>query len=162
MSAHEAGSRSLLQPKSEYAAARQTHASCMVCGDPACNAGSLGLRFVRDGEGGVNTLFRVEARHQGYGGLLHGGMICTLLDAAMVHCLFEHGVCALTAEMTVRFVAPIEVGQDVAVIARLVGERRGLYRVEASVSGQRQVFARASAKFVRPKTLPSTVALGPA
>lgn len=151
MFAHEAGSGLLLQPKAAYDAARQTHASCIVCGDPACNADSLGLSFVQDLEDGVSALFTAEARHQGYDGLLHGGMICTLLDAAMTHCLFARGVCAVTAEMTVRFVAPVEIGQQVALSARFIGERHGIYRVDSSVDGKRQVFARASAKFVKPK-----------
>ena len=151
MSAHEAGSRSLLQPNLSYDAARRAHASCMICGDLGCNADSLGLSFVQDGEGGVSSLFTAEPRHQGYDGLLHGGMICTLLDAAMVHCLFAQGVCALTAEMTVRFVAPVEVGQQVMLSARFVDKRRGIYRVDASLNCKRQVFARANAKFVEPK-----------
>jgi uncharacterized protein (TIGR00369 family) len=152
MSAHEAGSRSLLQSRPAYNAARHAHASCMVCGDPRCNADSLGLKFVLNGERGVSSLFTAGPRHQGYDGLLHGGIICTLLDAAMVHCLFAQGICALTAEMTVRFVTPIEVGRQVALTGQFVENRRGIYRVDALVSWKRQVFARASAKFVEPKT----------
>jgi len=153
MSALEAGSGSPLQAKPAYDAARRAHGSCMVCGDPGCNADSLGLSFVQDGEGGVSSLFTALPRHQGYDGLLHGGMICTVLDAAMVHCLFAQGVCALTAEMTVRFVAPVEVGQQVTIAAGFVEKRHGIYRVAASVRCNRQVFARASAKFIEPKSV---------
>ena len=95
--------------------------------------------------------FQVTARHQGYDGLLHGGMTSTLLDAAMTHCLFARGVQALTAELKVRFISPVCTGQQVMVTADLVGSKRGIYQLEAQVTQGQQVLARASAKFIEPK-----------
>lgn len=120
----------------------------MVCGDPEHNPGTLGLDFVGDDDGGVAARFRPTARHQGYAGLLHGGMICTLLDAAMTNCLFVRGIAALTAEMTVRFVAPVALGQEVEVAAHLVERRRNLCGLEASMTANGRLLARAVAKFM--------------
>ena len=133
-----------------YQRARQSHAHCMVCGQGEHNSDSLQLVFSPQEDGSVSAPFMVTPRHQGYTGLLHGGMTSTLLDAAMTHCLFMQGIQALTAELTVRFMAPIQVGQCITVCAKLLGQKRGIYQLEAwLVAGQRRV-ARASAKFIVP------------
>lgn len=153
-----------------YHNARQSHAHCMVCGCRENNPDSLELVFSRHLDGSVSAPFVVGPKHQGYSGLLHGGMTSTLLDAAMTHCLFMQGIKALTAELTVRFLAPIRLGQTLTVCARLLGQRRGIYQLEAwlfsgssiaeqpiagqHVAGQDMTeaprLARASAKFIVP------------
>lgn len=135
----------------EYYNAKQAHANCMVCGRVENNPDSLQLMFESDTEGGVTAQFQVTSRHQGYDGLLHGGMASTLLDAAMTHCLFTHGVQALTAELVVRFIAPIPVGQQVTVSAHLVSQKRGIYQLEGFITLGLQSLARATAKFIKPK-----------
>ncbi|WJV65484.1 PaaI family thioesterase [Pectobacteriaceae bacterium CE70] len=132
----------------------------MVCGSRENNPDSLELVFSQHLDGSVSAPFMVSSQHQGYTGLLHGGMTSTLLDAAMTHCLFMQGITALTAELTVRFMAPIRVSQALTVCARLLGQRRGIYQLEAwlvsgpHIAGQNiatdQRLARASAKFIAP------------
>ncbi|SHO54938.1 Thioesterase superfamily protein [Vibrio quintilis] len=123
----------------------------MVCGDIENNPDSLRLKFEEDAGGHVFSWFDVTARHQGYDGLLHGGMISTLLDAAMTHCLFLRDVEALTAELVVRFVAPACIGSKVKVSACLMKQRRGVYWLEGTICYQDQIIARADAKFIAPK-----------
>ena len=134
-----------------YHFTKQAHNSCMVCGTVENNPDTLLLAFSQDSEGNVTAPFQVTSRHQGYDGLLHGGMASTLLDAAMTHCLFTHGIQALTAELTVRFVAPVRTEQQVMLTAHLVGHRRGIYQLEALITQEQQVLVRASAKFIEPK-----------
>lgn len=134
-----------------YHTAKQAHTHCMVCGEAENNAETLRLEFSQVSEGEVTAPFQVTSRHQGYDGLLHGGMSSTLLDAAMTHCLFAHGIQALTAELVVRFIAPIQIGQQIILTARLLGQRRGIYQLEASIASGRQQLARATAKFIEPK-----------
>jgi uncharacterized protein (TIGR00369 family) len=143
-----------------YHNARQSHAHCMVCGSSENNPDSLELVFSQHPDGSVSAPFVVSPKHQGYTGLLHGGMTSTLLDAAMTHCLFMQGIKALTAELTVRFLAPIRLGQTLTVCAKLLGQRRGIYQLEAwlmsglHLAGQQMAaeprLARASAKFIAP------------
>ena len=66
-----------------YEETRKAHAACMVCGEGRAGAPAFGLRFVLDSAGGVQATFRTASRYQGYQGILHGGVISTLLDAAM-------------------------------------------------------------------------------
>jgi uncharacterized protein (TIGR00369 family) len=44
---------------------------------------------------------------QGYIGVLHGGIVSTLLDEAMASYLFHKGILAFTAEMNVKFKKPV-------------------------------------------------------
>jgi len=133
-----------------YQRAGAAHAGCMVCGDSEQNPDALGLEFSRDSDGTVTATLVVTERHQGYQGLLHGGMTSTLLDAAMTHCLLARGIRALTAELTVRFIAPIETGQPLTLCGRLLGQRRGIYQLEGTISRGQHMLARATAKFIAP------------
>lgn len=86
---------------------------------------------------------------QGYDGILHGGMICALLDAAMTHCLFSLGIPAVTGDMRVRFLRSVPCGALVELKARLVKARPPLYRVSAELSENTRVAARATATFMK-------------
>ena len=141
-----------------YQRAQQSHTHCMVCGLREHNSDSLELVFSPQLDGTVSAPFVVSTKHQGYTGLLHGGMTSTLLDAAMTHCLFMQGVQALTAELTVRFMAPICLGQTIYVCAKMLGQRRGIYQLEAWLIAGQQKVARASAKFIAPS--PGSLAHG--
>jgi acyl-coenzyme A thioesterase PaaI-like protein len=85
---------------------------------------------------------------QGYDGILHGGVISALLDEAMTHCLFHHGVKAVTGELRVRFLKPVPCQADLDLKAWLSSERPPLYRVKAELVHEQQVVARAEAKFM--------------
>jgi uncharacterized protein (TIGR00369 family) len=108
-----------------YLDARNAHNCCMVCGSLDNNPDTVNLMFSEYPDGSVCADYTADHRHQGYTGLLHGGMTSTLLDAAMTHCLFMQGVQALTAELTVRFISPVCTGDKLMVCARLLGQRRG-------------------------------------
>ena len=125
-----------------------SHSGCLICGDPHHNPHSLQLAFVVGEDGSVQGDFTASARHQGYNGLVHGGITSTLLDAAMTHCLFAAGVQALTAELKVRFVAPIAIGDQLRISARLLTSRRNLHRLEAEITRDQQCLAHATATFM--------------
>ena len=124
-----------------------SHIDCMVCGQ----YDSLGLRFRTNGNG-VETLFQANPKWQGYQGVLHGGMISTLLDAAMTHCLFFHGVEAMTAELKVRFHKPVPCTEFLLLSASLLSKRHHLYQLSAELSCAGELLARAESRFMRRKT----------
>ena len=74
----------------------------------------------------------------------------TALDAAMTHCLFAQGITALTAELTVRFIAPVPLGKALLISAQLLGQRRGIYQLEAQLTMGNERLARATGKFIVP------------
>ena len=67
---------------------------CMACG--AANPIGLGLVFAEEGDA-VRAEFTPLAWHQGYDGLVHGGIIAMLLDEAMAQALLARGMAGVTA-----------------------------------------------------------------
>lgn len=128
---------------------RNGHAHCLLCGQG--NPGSWGLSF-RPGEGdSVRGTLQPNPSLQGYDGMLHGGVICGLLDAAMTHCLFHRGVQAVTADLHVRFVEPVSSEKPADVRASVLSVSPPLYRLQAEIFQDGQVKAWGEAKFLMRK-----------
>ena len=98
-----------------------TH-SCFVCGE----SNPLGLRFRFETDGRiVQTRFTPRAEHAGFKGVVHGGIISTLLDEIMVWaCAVQTKRFAYCAELTVRFVTPLRPGEEIVARAELIANRR--------------------------------------
>jgi len=124
----------------------QVHQHCFLCGSK--NSSSLGLSFNRTVNGGVSASCNACEAHQGYDGILHGGMIASLLDSAMTHCLFKQGIEAVTAELNVRYLQPVPCGSSVMLHAKLVHERPPFYQLKAELTVENKISARSEAKFI--------------
>lgn len=122
-----------------------SHAHCMVCGGDR----SLGLRFTPDGRNAVIATIHANTDWQGYAGIMHGGMVSTLLDAAMTHCLFHHGVHAMTASLKVRFLSPVPCVGQIKVRATLSDRRHRIFSLNAEMLSSGRVLARAEARFIK-------------
>jgi len=129
------------------ATARREHASCLLCG-PEAPAG-LHLRFEVQADGAVEACYLPERARQGYDGLLHGGMIAALLDAAMTNALFARGVAALTARLEVRYRRPVRLGLPVTVRGWLVDARSPVCRMAAELRQEERRAVQAAAVFMR-------------
>ena len=123
------------------------HPFCVVCGQS--NEQGLGLSFFLRGDGSVEARFECKPHLQGYDGLLHGGVIASLMDGAMTNCLFAHGIVAVTVEMTVRFRHPIVVDDPLVVKARITYSQPPLYVVAAEIVQNGQVKAKTNGKFMQ-------------
>lgn len=94
---------------------------CFGCGKD--NTIGLGLQF--DCQDGVaRAFFTARDEHQGYPGMVHGGLVCTLLDEAMAYAVQTVGEEGRTARLEVRFWAPAPLHQLLSVEAR-AGRRKG-------------------------------------
>lgn len=123
------------------------HGGCCVCG--TLDALGLGLVFQTQDDRTIVGTFHCEPRLQSYQGILHGGVISTVLDAAMTHALFAAGVVGVTAELTVRFLAPVRLGCAATVRAALVRScAHGLHLLEAHLEQDGKPVARATARFL--------------
>lgn len=125
---------------------QKVHSDCAICGD----SGGTGFHatFVCGTDGVVRADVVCPAEVQGYTSIVHGGVICSLLDAAMTNCLFAHGVVGVTAELTVRFRHPVRTGERVTVEARCLRAAPPLYILEASLRQDGGVRAEAKGKFM--------------
>lgn len=122
------------------------HSQCVLCGEK--NPQSLKLSFQIGETGSVNARFKPNHRLQGYDGILHGGVISALLDAAMTHCLFHHGIRALTGDLHVRFLHPVPSDSTLEIRAEMESSRPPLYRVKAELFEAGLAMAWAKGKFL--------------
>jgi acyl-coenzyme A thioesterase PaaI-like protein len=121
------------------------HAGCVACG--SANGRGLNLRFTRV-DGGVTAEFACDASYEGYRDVIHGGIVCTLLDAAMTHCLFAAGRSGRTGRLSVRFRHPVAARGSAQVSAAIVRLRGRVASMTARLTQDGEVKATASAAFV--------------
>ena len=121
------------------------HPNCVVCS--LANSKGLHLEFVSTNDGGITATFQCDEAFEGYPGVLHGGVISSILDGAMGHCMFARGRTAVTAEMTVRFRHPVVINQEAKVLARISRSSHPLYQLEAEILQAGQIKATAKSKY---------------
>ena len=93
---------------------------CFGCGQN--NPMGLKLHFTRDGET-LRTEFTPDKMLQGWPGLLHGGIVATLLDEVMSNVAYASGQTCLTAEMELRQRKPIDINETLIVTAWITRHR---------------------------------------
>lgn len=125
------------------------HADCVACG--LANAQGLQLKFQVVGEGAVQAKFDCGRKFAGYCDRLHGGVISSLLDSAMTNCLFSGGKVSVTAELNVRFHAPVAVGRPALVRAWLEKHAHGISLVRSEIVQDECRKASATGKFFQPE-----------
>ena len=123
----------------------QVHPKCVVCG--SANGNGLHLEFYTANDGSVIATFQCDETFEGYAGILHGGVISSVLDGAMGNCMFARGQATVTVEMTTRFRHPVVTGQEATVSARITRDRHPLYLLEAEIIQDGQVKATAKGKY---------------
>jgi uncharacterized protein (TIGR00369 family) len=89
-------------------------------------------------------------RFEGWEGIAHGGIVCTLLDEVMAWALVDHDLWGVTARMSVEFRRPVPIGRPVRAEGRVVSVRRRLVEAEGVVldGTDGSVLARGTATFV--------------
>ncbi|MBX6377625.1 MAG: PaaI family thioesterase [Clostridia bacterium] len=124
---------------------------CIVCGSEH-PAGFQAAFHVEPGR--AWTEVRPLEIHQGFRGILHGGLIAALMDDAMWYAAYSmDGFFGMTAELTVRYRRPVPVAALLRVEGEVVSSRGRLAETRAQVllagdtSGE--PLATASAKFLR-------------
>ena len=95
---------------------------CYACGVE--NPAGLHLHFYEDDDGRVVVHFTPADVYQGYPGVLHGGIICTLLDETIGRALLRDDYWAVTGKLEVRFRKPVPVGKPITVIGEVVRASR--------------------------------------
>lgn len=99
---------------------RSDYQQCFVCG--VQNAAGLQLEFRREGERVVADFLPKEA-FQGFPGVVHGGILASLLDEALSRTALLYGEWVMTGRLEIRYRQPAVVGQLLRVTAE-VEQRR--------------------------------------
>lgn len=121
---------------------------CFACGRQ--NPMGLQLRFARV-DGGVRARYAPRPEDAGFPGVLHGGVLVTLLDEAMAWAMYaEAYALGVTAKMDVRYRRAARLDDTLVLTARVARVRGRRIEVNASIdsdSGER--LAEAAALFLR-------------
>lgn len=119
---------------------------CFACGE--LNPQGLKLKFCREGEV-LYALFTPREVHQGYPGIMHGGLTSTLLDEVMSNSIICKGLAVVTARLEVRFRQGIPLHQPIRVEAWVTGKKQRAVDTEARILlADGQVAAEAKARFM--------------
>jgi len=107
---------------------------CFVCG--VHNPNGLHLRFVDDGDRTVRAEFSVPEQFNGYPGIVHGGIVATILDETSGRALLARGHdlrnLFVTLKMEIRYRQPTPTNTPLTAIGQIV--KAGASR--ASVHGE--------------------------
>ncbi len=123
---------------------------CFGCGE--LNEHGLHLHFTPDPDGnGVSALFCPASRVEGYTGVVHGGIITTVLDEVMAWSLYRHDIWAVTGELTTRYRHPIRIGEETRATGYLVRDRRRALEMRGEIRrmADNTLLADATATFIR-------------
>lgn len=130
----------------------ENDADCFCCGTQ--NEHGLHLRFSYPVSGEAEASLVVPEYFSGWKNMAHGGFLSMLLDEAMAHaCLHVSGPLvdrmAVTAEMTVRFKKPVEIGTRVRIAGKVIETRGRILSTHGAVYDESGALAaEATARFL--------------
>ena len=113
------------------AAAQLSFPGCYVCGSE--NPAGLHVTFARDGDAGCRAEYVARPEHVGWPGLIHGGLLFTLMDEAVAWAILYAGLRGVTAKCEAQFRRPVTVGSSLVITGRVVESSRRLVRTHAEI-----------------------------
>jgi beta-phosphoglucomutase family hydrolase len=106
---------------------------CFACGRE--NPIGLKLDFTYDGEN-VHSTFTPSRNYQGWGDMVHGGILYTLLDEVTAYAVLCNGVgSCVTAKSEVRFLHPAIVGKPIHIKAKVTKKTSRLVETTGALIG---------------------------
>jgi len=121
--------------------------NCFACGSLNVHGLHLDLHA---GDDRCWTELTLGERFEGWEGIAHGGIACTILDEVMAWALVDHDLWGVTARMSVEFRKPVRIGRPIRAEGRVVAVRRRLVSAEGVILDQDDgtLLARSEATFV--------------
>ena len=108
-----------------------TGSLCFACGKD--NPIGLKLQFAED-EGIIKGEFTPGEFHQGWPGVTHGGILCTLLDEAGGYAVIYAGLNCVTAKSEIRFANMAPTDEPIQISAQITKKTSRLVETEATLS----------------------------
>jgi acyl-coenzyme A thioesterase PaaI-like protein len=110
----------------------RSQSACFVCGQD--NPHGLRIRFQRHDSGEMTATWTPSSAWEGFRGIVHGGVVSTVLDEAMSKAVAATGSEALTAELRVRFRRHVTSGDVFLIRGWIVKRNRRLIETEAALT----------------------------
>lgn len=123
---------------------------CFGCG--RLNPWGLKLSFFEDPSGsGIWAPWTPLREHEGYDGIVHGGIITTVLDEVMAWAAYQQNIWAVTGKIGVNFRKPVEVGVALRASGRIVNDRGRILELAGEIRRAEDgvLLADATGTFVR-------------
>jgi acyl-coenzyme A thioesterase PaaI-like protein len=111
----------------------ETYGNCFVCGEN--NPGGLRLNFeINREKQTLETTFVAGPVFQGYDGIVHGGILSTLLDEAMAKLGYELGYDTITAALEIKFKKPAPILKPLKVYGEITEVKGRIVKAKARVA----------------------------
>jgi len=120
---------------------------CFACG--RLNEAGMHLDFDVSHDR-AETRFTPQRQHEGYDGMVHGGIVTALLDETMGWAIFHQGIWGVTARINVTFRQPVRVGEGLRIVGEVARKRSRAIETHGTVSRASDglVLAEADATFL--------------
>jgi acyl-coenzyme A thioesterase PaaI-like protein len=105
--------------------------NCFACGPK--NEHGLHLHFSETSNGAL-AQFVPSVDHEGWPGVVHGGILLTVLDEAMAYALFYRQIPAFTARLETRFRRTAAPGTTLIVTSEITAERLGIVDARSAIA----------------------------
>lgn len=122
-------SQTMVIEESENRLQARSQSACFVCGQD--NPHGLRIRFQRQDSGEITATWTPNRVWEGFRGIVHGGVVSTVLDEAMSKAVAATGSEALTAKLRVRFRRHVASGDVFLIRGWIVKRNRRLIEAEA-------------------------------
>jgi uncharacterized protein (TIGR00369 family) len=103
---------------------------CFACGE--LNEHGLRLELHTDA-GGCTTRLTLDPRFQGWEGVVHGGILATILDEVMAWSVIGRGTWGVTARMSIDFRRPVPVGRAIRAEGEVGEANRRIFRTTGRI-----------------------------
>ncbi len=122
---------------------------CFVCGK--ANATGLQIEYrVDPGRGESHADVAIPERFQGWEKIVHGGILATVLDEAMIYAAGALGHKCVTGEITVRYVKPASTETGYRLEGRILEDKGRIVLAESVLlDAEGQEVARATGKLFK-------------
>jgi acyl-coenzyme A thioesterase PaaI-like protein len=125
---------------------------CFICG--MNNPIGLKAKFDINKENlRLTGTFTPGREHEGYKGIMHGGLQSALLDEAMVKLLWDAGIYAVSASLEIKLLRPARVGEEIVIKGWVESDKGRIILAAARLEDPAgNVLAEAKGKCVRVKS----------
>jgi acyl-coenzyme A thioesterase PaaI-like protein len=147
-------SEAMATVESETELRARSQGACFVCGQD--NPHGLRIKFEIQASGEATATWAPNRTLEGFRGIVHGGVVSTVLDEAMSKAVAATGCQALTAELRIRYRRHVTSGESFLIRGWVDTRNKRLIETEATLTAlDGTEHAHAWARFL---TLPRTIA----